>query len=438
MRCVRAGRAGRIVGASLVFVAALGILTAAAVRDASALSIRGSVVKGEEGKPVAGQSVQLHLVRGEEELTGSSAVTNGRGEYEFTGLKSDPSLQYYVSTEYENAFYTDGPFSGDQAPTVTHGFTVYEVGRDISTVQVKNHHIIIERKPDAFHVTEILIFENKGRMAYLGTGPDHAENAGARVGLPASIAGFQPGMGGDAQTTRVRGRELSSERPIPPGVRPFSFSYRIPLSGRVDLSHRLYFPTASFVVLLDDPKLRIESKALEFGGTRDQGGKQYAVYSGSSFGVGQEIPMRIGGAGFWSNPKVYPWLIAPFAIAAALWMAARGGRRVRDAARAAGVGAGAASGGAVLAGGAHAARKPLVAEPAARQSAPAGTLPMTHPRSAPTSDADFRKAYLLLIAALDEGLERGEYTRETHGLIRQNLKRRLQALLAEEPASGVR
>ena len=63
---------------------------------------------------------------------------------------------------------------------------------------------------------------------------------------------------------------------------------------------------------------------------------------------------------------------------------------------------------------------------------------MAHPPSEPTSDADFRKAYLHLIAALDEGLERGEYTRETHALIRQNLKRRLQALLAEEPASRVR
>jgi hypothetical protein len=65
-------------------------------------------------------------------------------------------------------------------------------------------------------------------------------------------------------------------------------------------------------------------------------------------------------------------------------------------------------------------------------------LPLAPLRGAPTSDADFRKAYLLLIAALDEGLERGEFTRETHALIRQNLKRRLQSLLSEEPASGAR
>ena len=388
------------------------LLVLALSGSASALTIRGIVKKGDAGAPVAGQTVQLHLVRGEQELKGESSVTNARGEYQFADLKKDPALAYYVSTEYENAFYTEGPFQGDPTADVNQSFTVYDVGRDISQVQVKNHHIILERKPDGFHVTEILIFENRGKTAYLGTGPDHAENAGARLGLPASIQGFQPGMGGDPQTTHLRGRELTSERPIPPGVRPFSFTYRIPLSGRVDLSHRLYFPTASFVVLLDDPKLKLESKGLEFAGMRDQGGKQYAVYSGQSFGVGQEIPMRIGGAGFWSNPKIYPWVAAPFLIVAALWFAATKGRRARDEA-------------------------PIPSERRVPQT-PVATLPLTQPKGEPTSDADFRKAYLFLIAALDEGLERGEFTRETHALIRQNLKRRLQALLAGEPASRAR
>jgi hypothetical protein len=439
-------RIARSIGAPAILgIALAGIALAGLTGVASAFTIQGTVVKGEEARPVPGQPVQLHVVRGDEELKGSTAVTNARGEYQFAGIKENPALSYYVSTEYENAFYTEGPLT-QQGPTATARFTVYDVGRDISAVQVKNHHIIIERKPDAFHITEILIFENKGRTAYLGTGPDHASNAGARVGLPASIDGFQQGMGGDPQTSHLKGRELTSERPIPPGVRPFSFTYKIPLSGRIDLSHRLYFPTASFVVLLDDPKLKLDSKALEYGGERDQGGKNYAVYSGATFGVGQEIPIRIGGAGFWSNPKVYPWLVAPFAIVAALWIASRGGRRAREAARSAKAG----GGGSVPRGipqpratepaarGAAESAARGAAGPAARPPAPAGTLPLTPPPSAPSSDADFRKAYLLLIAALDEGLERGEFTRETHALIRQNLKRRLQALLAEEPASRVR
>jgi hypothetical protein len=378
---------------------------------AMALTIQGSVTKGNPPGPVRGQPLQLHVVRGDQELPGASAKTGPDGRYHFDGLKRDPALSYYVSTEYENAFYTEGPLEGP-GETLTQDMTVYDVGRDISAVQVKNHHIILERKPDGFHVTEILVFENKGLTAYLGTGPDHAENAGARVGLPASIQDFQQGIGGDPQSTHVRGRELSSERPIPPGVRPFSFTYRIPLSGRIDLSHRLYFPTASFVVLLDDPKLEVQSKSLQSTGIRDQGGRKFAVYSGSTFGVGQEISIRIGGAGFWSNPKIYPWLAAPFLIAGALWFAARRGR------------------------GSPRTQEPEETSP--RAPAPAGTLPLAREPGVPTSDADFRKAYLMLIAALDEGLDRGEIARETHALIRQNLKRRLQALLSEEPASGVR
>ena len=371
-------------------------------------TLTGKVTKGEPPAPVAGQVVQLHAVRGDQELPGQNATTGPDGSYRFDGLGNDKAVSYYISTEYENAFYTEGPLEG-AGETLSQDFTVYDVGRDISKVQVKNQHLIVERKPDGFHVTEIMIFENAGSTAYLGTGLNHAENAGARVGLPASIQDFQQGIGGDPQTTHVRGRELSSERPIPPGQRPFSFSYRIPLSGRVDLSHRLYFPTESFVVLLDDPKLQVESKQLQPSGVREQGGKQYAVYSGSAIGVGQEISIRIGGAGFWSNPKIYPWIAAPFLIAGALWFAAKRGRAAKTA------------------------KTPEPARPA-----PVATLPMAAPRGAPTNDVDFRKAYLMLIAALDEARERGEIARETHALIRQNLKRRLQALLAPEPASGVR
>ncbi len=393
-----------------------------------ALTVRGQVLKGQERLPVPGQEVQLHVVRGEEELKGTSTTTDSRGAFQFPGLKQDPALSYYISTEYQNAFYTEGPLAVDQGPTVTKDLAVYEVGRDISSVRVQNQHIIIERQPDGLHVTEILIFENKGRTAYLGTGVDHAENAGVRIGLPASIDGFQQGIGGDPQTTIVRGRELSSERPIPPGVRPFSFTYKIPLSGRVDLSHRLYFPTETFVILLDDPKLKLESKAVHFSGTRNQGGKQYAMYSGSDFGVGQEVAIRIGGAGFFSNPKVYPWLAAPFLIAGALWFAARGGRRARGAAHARGRDAPTGT----------VPQAAAVPPPQAPAAALRPALPLTPPKGGPSNDADFRKAYLHLIAALDEGLERGEFTRETHALIRQNLKRRLQALLAQESASGVR
>lgn len=46
--------------------------------------------------------------------------------------------------------------------------------------------------------------------------------------------------------------------------------------------------------------------------------------------------------------------------------------------------------------------------------------------------------YLYLIAALDQGVERGDVSPESHALIRGNLKRRLETILADEPHAKAR
>jgi hypothetical protein len=307
---------------------------------------------------------------------------------------------------------------------------VYDVGSDIAKVRVVNQHVIVERKPDGLHVTEIMIFQNSGTTAYLGVGPDHAENAGMRIGLPASVKAFQVGVGGDDATTALKGRDLASIRPIPPGQRPFSFTYHIPLSGRIDFSHRFYYPTEAFVVMLDDPKLRVESAQLEYAGSREQGGKKYEMYTGSGFGVGQEATIRIGGASVWSNPALYPWLAAPFLIAAVLYLARRRGRRAQAIAAAAR---------------GMEPQPPPAAVPAfpARPAPPAPpALPAPDRRAAPaTPDGgadDFAQVYLYLISALDQANAKGELSGDACMLVRRNLKRKLEVVLADGSAASRR
>ena len=394
---------------------------------AAALTVEGRVLRGEARDPTAGVSVSLHVVRGEEELPGQTVASDARGLFRFAGLRADPSLSYFLSTEYQGAFYTEGPLEVAGKDAATHDLVVYDVGRDIASVRVANHHIIVERNPDHLHVTEVLVVENRGTTAYLGTGHDHAENAGIRLGLPASVKEFQTGMGGDAQTVRVQGRDLSSLRPIPPGQKPFSFSYHVPLSGRMDLSHRIYFPTDRFVVLLSDPSLRLKSTSLTYTGPRDQGGKKFEIYEGSNFPVGSEVTMSIEGAGFWSNPAVYPWLAAPLVIAAVLVFARRRGRSAVGAKPGAPAKPGAAPASVPAVG--PATKIPAVGAAPTAPAAPA----------ARAADDDFATVYLFLIDALDRGLERGEISREAHGLVRANLKRRLEAIVSDvSRAGGVR
>jgi hypothetical protein len=387
--------------------ASLGALLAllAIAAPADALVIQGRVVKGMDRRPASGIPVSLHPVKNEQELPGQTVASGPDGTFRFTGIAQDPSTSYFLSTEYEGAFYTEGPveFTGE---TGAKDMQIYDVGSDMASVRVTNHHILVERAEDHLHVTEILVFQNDGATAYLGTGLNHAENVGVRLGLPASVKKFEPGMGGDEGSVVVQGRDLSSHRPIPPGQRPFSFSYEIPLSGRMDLSHRIYFPTESVDVLINDPGLKVEGSSLTYTGSRDQGGKKFEIYQAKNLPTGSELTMRVHGAGFWSNPKIYPWLVAPFVIVAVLIFASRRGRK-SDAP-------------APRAGTAPSDVRTAVAAPKVAALAPESN-----------GDDDLHTVYLYLIDALDKGLERGEFTRQSHDLVRGNLKRRLETILSD-------
>ena len=406
---------------ALVAVAALATLAA----PAHALTVSGRVVKGADRTPAAGIPISLHLVRQDQELPGTTVSSGADGSFRFTGVAAEPGVQHYLSTEYEGAFYTEGPLDVAGKQAVTQDLQVYDVGREFDAVHVLNHHIIVERKDDGLHVNEIMILQNGAATAYLGVGANHARASGARLGLPASIKDFHAGVGGDDETVQVQGRELTSLRPIPPGQHPISFTYHVPLSGRMDLSHRLYFPTHTFVVMVDDPKLRLESPMLKNDGPREQGGKTYTLYSGSDFPMGSDVEIRVNGAGFFSNPALYPWLAAPVLMAIVFMVAARRGQKSR----------GPAAGPAVAAGAAVATVPGSI--PAPTPIRPAASLPRAA-RRAPQSGDDFAQVYLYLIAALDQGLERGEFSEESHALIRGNLKRRLETILADEPRAGIR
>lgn len=381
---------------------------------AHALVIEGRVFKGLDRVPVANQKVTLHVVRGNEEVPGATKTSGADGKVRFENIPDGNNLEFYVATEYAGAFYTEGPIRPGHDGSYRQELTVFDVGNEIDKVEVSNHHIIVERKDDGLHVNEILIIDNSAPTAYLGMGASHADKSGIRLGLPASIKAFEPGMGAEEGTLIAQGRELMSTRPVPPGQRPLSFTYHVPLSGRMDLSHRFYFPTRTFVVMIDDPRLKLESKALTYAGSREQGGKKYEMYTGTNMDTGKEVSIRVAGASFWSNPAIYPWLAVPFLIVGILIAAKRlSGRSPSPAA----------------AGG-----SPVHSVPRAGPSGPAAASEAAAPGHSSRNGDDLAQTYAFLIAALDQGRDKGTISAESHGLVRGNLKRRLELIVSDEPA----
>jgi hypothetical protein len=396
---------------------------------APALTLEGRVYLGDTRKPVAGQSMQIHAVKGTEEQPGGSTTTDAQGRFKFTGLRSETGLAYYLATEYEGAYYTEGPIPSTGGK-VERDIVVFEVGSDSASVSVSNHHVILEKQPDGYHVTEVLVFQNSGSKAYLGSAAEGPGRAGMRIGLPAVVKDFHVGMGGDEATTSLRGRELTSSRPIPPGMRPFSFTYHVPASGRVDLSHRFHFPTETFVVMLDDPKVKLVARQLEASGSREQGGKNYSIYTASGFAAGKDVAIHIESPSIWTNPTLWSWLAAPVLVAFVLWLSLRRGRRAQAVA--------------ATAKAHEAAGAKVVAMPAAghapagggASTAGAGAPGAVHAVAKPGEGAsdEFAQVYLYLISALDQGSAKGDLPKEASELVRRNLKRRLEVVLSDGAA----
>ena len=179
------------------------------------------------------------------------------------------------------------------------------MAKDFDKVRVQDHHVIVERKEDGLYVTEIVIFQNDANTAFLGVGVNHASPSGMRVGLPASVEDFKPGLGLDEPSVTLQGRELTSRRPILSGAA----SPLVHLPGAALGPHGPLPPALLPDATDHRPPRRsqpAESTQLTSGGTREQGGKTYAMYRGNDLPVGAEVAIRIGGAGFFSNPKVYP------------------------------------------------------------------------------------------------------------------------------------
>ena len=404
----------RHVRATRALIVALFLAAGSLAGTAHALVIEGRVFKGLDRVPVANQKVTLHVVRGNEEVPGATKTSGADGKVRFENIPDGNNLEFYVATEYAGAFYTEGPIRPGHDGSYRQDLTVFDVGNEIDKVEVSNHHIVVERKDDGLHVNEILIIDNSAPTAYLGMGASHADKSGIRLGLPASIKAFEPGMGAEEGTLIAQGRELMSTRPVPPGQRPLSFTYHVPLSGRMDLSHRFYFPTRTFVVMIDDPRLKLESKALTYAGSREQGGKKYEMYTGTNMDTGKEVSIRVAGASFWSNPAIYPWLAVPFLIAGILFAAKRmSGRSPSPAA----------------AGGA-----PVHSVPRAGPSAYAAASAAATAGDSPRNGDDLAQTSAFLIAALDQGRDKGTVSAESHALVRGNLKRRLELIVSDEPA----
>ena len=280
-----------VVGIALAFVLALttvgGSVGTAAAAGTDAIS--GTVVDGTAGAALPrGLVVTLQRVGpGHQSVVNQKASVGASGRFTFADVPTDPSVSYFVSTEYAGVPYVSTVPKANGGATTTVPVKVYEPTTSDTAIKIDDESwllgsVDVDKQQALVLVT--LVVSNDGDRVYVG---DHRGDPGSavpgilprtlRVTLPRGASDFQPQLGLDpAALLPVEGGFVDTA-PVLPGQHDLAYTYRIGFAETVaEIQATLSYPTAKLRFLAPDG-LGFRSDHFGDDGTVQLQGQTYRV-----------------------------------------------------------------------------------------------------------------------------------------------------------------
>lgn len=211
----------------------------------SAAEVRGRVMNATTGQPVAGQFVNLLVLRGQM-IPVRETQTDDEGRYRIV-VAANPSERFLVQVPFQGVNYNRPAVftSGEQ---ITADIEVFETGAQADELSYESHVIFFEPHQGHVRVSEFYSVTNQSRPRRTYA----PEEGSFRFAVPAGASGLQVAAGrpggmplrqqpqpGEGDNTHV----LSF--PFKPGESEVQISYSLPLSGTtLELNVPIRLPTA--------------------------------------------------------------------------------------------------------------------------------------------------------------------------------------------------
>ncbi len=296
----------------------------AAARPRGPGVIRGTVVDGSSGAPVAGVPVDLvSSLPGGGEPFSLSDSTDRKGRYVFSDLPTGSDRVYAVSVEHRGGLFTGQSIDElgvSKARTVVDTrLRVWDTISDPDAVLVQRHNVFIDQAEAGLGVIESLTIVNTSDAAYIGRARSLGrEVAKATFGfaLPARARDGRMLPESDFFGTPITGTDsgFGLRVAIPPGEWRVMFAYRLPgTAGTYDLTRPALYPTLNTAVHATGD-LAVDSNRLNDAGDVTIGDIGYGRWVSTGVIEAGE-PIQIGvtaGAGF------SPWLTGGLVVATLL------------------------------------------------------------------------------------------------------------------------
>ncbi len=334
----RTGNPLSILSRALACLAVLIVLLAAprALAVSSGV-IRGQVINGTNGTPVAHATVELYAAHGQSNQPTRTMRTDGRGRFRFAGLPVGGDYVYVVSVRHAGVeYHTDRLQLTRERPAASAPLEVYESSPDDSAIRVSSGSMAIistDKSKQTMLVLETFTFDNPTKRTFLpSTHGAHGPMGLLRFSLPPDSESLSPI--GDLAGYQIIQTDLgfATNMPLEPGRTQVAFTYTVPYtSGELSFGLTMPYPTERFSLLSPSSGPRVSSPDLASTSSADVGGTTYQVLRARDLRAGSRVGVTVSGlpVNVWFFRTDNPWLWAGSGallvalLAVALWLASR-------------------------------------------------------------------------------------------------------------------
>jgi 5-hydroxyisourate hydrolase-like protein (transthyretin family) len=283
----------------------LSILSSA--EDSSTVVIKGRVLnKTIDGKGVKDIEVTLHRFTEEKNTEVSRTETDHNGNFLFKDITVDKNMTYFTSTKYKEVEYFSPEIKFEDKKVPTSELIVYETTDQNQNIHIKMHHIILEVNKDSLAVREIMIVENQGNRAYVGSQevqPGNRETL--RVSLPEGATNIES-MGLLKAFKTENG--FIDTMAIKPGIKRMAFTYTINLTEtNYKFTKRVNLKTDNLDFIFPDSGVKVKSEHLELKEPVTNSDNRFLHLSGKNFTAGSRIIVDI--IGLTRTGNLFKWVI---------------------------------------------------------------------------------------------------------------------------------
>ena len=284
----------------LVLTCSLLLFAAPAHAAAGTGRIYGQLLDGtKHDAPVVGQSVTLQMAQGNNTRDLLNVTTDAHGEFSFSGLDTDKTINYAVYTLYQGAQYYTDLIDLSSKPVQQINLKVYDATTSTANIAIVQATVLVD-KVDAQNglitISENYFFENLGLTSYVGSLQANGSKPNAllfalptgarKLSLSSSFNGYQ------AIQVDIG---FATNAALPPGTSQLAFSFQVPYTATgYDFSYTIVYPTVDLSLLVP-LNIHASSSGMGSQGPVNVNQQTYQLFKAQKLLAGDQIHVQLQG-----------------------------------------------------------------------------------------------------------------------------------------------